>query len=412
MQYRFVSCLGRFTQQRCFTLALLAAAFAVISFTSAPAQAQTFAPLYNFPGGNAGFNPSSLLFTPVGLVGSADYGTCPCDLIFDLSGGKEKVLHRFVEPSGYQSEVPAGFVLSNNGAVLYGTTEYGGKENGECTPPIGCGLVFATELSTGKTKVLHEFTANPDGANPSGNLVIDPAGNLYGITFGGGTDNNGTVFEITAAGVEKVLYSFGKFPDAMQPATGLIRDSSGNLYGGSVNGGDGACVNGPLQGCGAIFKVTPTGVETVVYSFTGGSDGNDPEYLIGDNSGNVYGVSRTTSNVVQGLFEVSADGAFSVVYDGSYVSQIISFIFGPSGSFYVMANGGDPSCGSNGCGQILQLTPTGNGTGTVDVLHSFNGNDGFIPDSLLLKNGVLYGSTAYGGPDSGAGNGVVYKLVP
>jgi hypothetical protein len=76
-----------------------------------------------------------------------------------------------------------------------------------------------------------------------------------------------------------------------------------------------------------------------------------------------------------------------------------------------MANGGDSSCGPNGCGQILQLTPTGNGTGTVDVLHSFNGNDGFIPDSLLLKSGALYGSTAYGGTNNGLG-GVIYKLVP
>ena len=165
------------------------------------------------------------------------------------------------------------------------------------------------------------------------------------------------------------------------------------------------------NGCGTIFQITPTGNENVLYSFTGRADGQNPYELVGDGHGNFYGVSRSASNIVDDIFEIDASGQFSSAYNGYFAAYMQWVIPGPNGTLYGIASGGNPSCEPNGCGQIFQLTPTGNGNANIKVLHQFNGPDGAIPQigSLVLKSGALYGSTAIGGSSN---QGTIFKLVP
>jgi uncharacterized repeat protein (TIGR03803 family) len=126
----------------------------------------------------------------------------------------------------------------------------------------------------------------------------------------------------------------------------------------------------------------------------------------------MYGLSKTQDNTTAAVFEINSAGDFSIAYNGSYVSQIGWIIVGTDGNLYASAGGGDSSCEPNGCGQILRLTPTGDGNGMVTVLHQFDNTDGSTLNpnqDLVLHVGVLYGTTNYGGSSN---DGVLYKLNP
>jgi uncharacterized repeat protein (TIGR03803 family) len=400
----------QFRRRSHVSLALLSAAIISLAIFASSVQAQTYTQLYNFPGGSKGLQPGDIVVTPDGsILGAAFYGSYSSSLLFNYTGGKETVLHRFPEAYGYEPAFPQGLLLSKNGDTLYGTTQYGGKENGMCAGGTGCGVAFSYDLTTGKYNTLHEFEASSgDGAGPVGTQVLDSAGDLYGLTNGGGT-YGGTFYEITAAGTEKVLYNFGPAPDGMYPGSGLV-NHGGNYYGVTIEGGANTCYNGS---CGTVFKVTPLGKETVLYSFTGGSDGLNPYELVGDSQGNMYGLSKTQDNTTAAIFEINAAGDFSIAYNGSYVSQIAFIIMGTDGNLYASSSGGDVSSGApTGFGQILRLTPTGDGNGTVTVLHEFDNTDGSMLNpfqDLVLHGGMLYGTTNYGGS---SGDGVLYKLKP
>lgn len=195
--------------------------------------------------------------------------------------GNETVLHSFTgAPDGARPE--AGLVRDAAGN-LYGTTFYGGI--GDCdSGSVGCGTVFMVD-PTGNETVLYSFTGAPDGAYPLASLVQDAAGNLYGTTVSGGSSGNGTVFKIDATGQETVLHSFSPSNlqvDGAEPRAGLILDIAGNLYGTTSLGG--------AYGFGTVFMVDTTGKETILYSFTGGADGGQPEgQLVQDAAGNLYG---------------------------------------------------------------------------------------------------------------------------
>ncbi|MGC9237993.1 MAG: choice-of-anchor tandem repeat GloVer-containing protein, partial [Thiomonas sp.] len=136
----------------------------------------------------------------------------------------------------------------------------------------------------GVESVLHSFGAGTDGNTPYAGLVMDASGNLYGTTVVGGTNNTGTVFKITPAGAESVLHSFGAGTDGNTPYAGLVMDASGNLYGTTSSGG--------ANGYGTVFKITTAGVESVLHSFGSGTDGNTPlAGLVMDASGNLYGTT-------------------------------------------------------------------------------------------------------------------------
>ena len=247
--------------------------------------------LYSFTGKADGAFPYAVLTRDAagnlyGTTQNGDLARCGSGIgcggvVFKLdTTGKETVLHRFTGKSGDGANPDAG-VIRDAAGNLYGTTYYGGDLN--CGFTGGCGTVFKLD-TTGKETVLYTFTDAADGAQPFAGVIRDAAGNLYGTTQTGGTSGNGTVFKLNSAGKETVLYIFTGAADGAQPFAGVIRDAAGSLYGTTQHGG--------AFGLGTVFKLYPTGKETVLYSFSGGADGSTPAAaLVRDAAGNLYGTT-------------------------------------------------------------------------------------------------------------------------
>jgi uncharacterized repeat protein (TIGR03803 family) len=160
--------------------------------------------------------------------------------------GTETVLHAFTgAPDGVFPGLSA--LLMDSAGNLYGTTPNGGTGT-SCGSSLGCGTVFKIDTS-GKETVLYSFTGGSDGAFPEATLVSDSAGNLYGEAGGGGLYNFGTIFELSATGVETVLYNFTGQRTGGSPSGGLLRDGAGNLYGTAEGGG--------IANNGVVFKLKP-----------------------------------------------------------------------------------------------------------------------------------------------------------
>jgi uncharacterized repeat protein (TIGR03803 family) len=191
------------------------------------------------------------------------------------TAGHSTVLHNFT--NGADGGIAYGGVIRDWKGNLYGTTNQGGASN--------AGVVFKIDTSGNET-VLYTFTGGSDGGYPLGGVILDSKGNLYGTTNGGGASGAGVVFKIDTSGNETVLYSFTGGSDGGFPLAGVILDSKGNLYG-TTNGGG-------ASGAGVVFKVDTSGNETVLYSFTGGTDGGNPYVgVIRDWDGNLYGTADT-----------------------------------------------------------------------------------------------------------------------
>jgi len=177
-----------------------------------------------------------------------DYGTV---FKIDKTGktgktGKETVLHSF---SGADGSMPQATVILDAAGNLYGVTSSGGT-SGNCNP-FGCGVVFKLAPNSDgswKETVLYSFTGQPDGSDPVGTLVRDAGSNLYGMTASGGSSGAGTVFMLDTSGKERVLHSFAGGADGWFPPAGLLLDSKGNLYGTTSDAGGGT---------GTVFKLTP-----------------------------------------------------------------------------------------------------------------------------------------------------------
>jgi uncharacterized repeat protein (TIGR03803 family) len=191
--------------------------------------------------------------------------------------GNETALFSFNEFSGVGDSPHAGLVWDAQGS-LYGTTELGG-----CRCQSGAGTIFKVDTA-GNEAVLYRFGGSPDGANPLARLVLDAQGNLYGTTWRGGADGDGTVFKLDTSGNEAVLYNFtGK--SGLAPYGDLVLDAAGNLYGTTTRGG--------AHSLGTVFKVDAFGNETVLHSFTGkNGDGAVPYAgLVIDAQDNLYGTT-------------------------------------------------------------------------------------------------------------------------
>ena len=241
--------------------------------------------LYSFKNGTDGASPlASLIRDANGNLYGTTFsgGTSSRGTVFEVtSNGKERVLYNFT--GGTDGGSPWGGLLKVGG-VLYGTTEGDGT---------GYGTTFSLTLS-GKETVLHSFTGASDGESPEGNLVRDKSGNLYGVTFLGGSSTGnsqcpggcGTLYEVSPSGVTTVIYNFGASGDAAHSYSGVVMDSSGNLYGASVSGGSSTC------DCGTVFEISPSGEELFLYSFQGGADGIQPAGgVVLDGKGNLYGMT-------------------------------------------------------------------------------------------------------------------------
>jgi uncharacterized repeat protein (TIGR03803 family) len=317
--------------------------------------------------------------------GGADfYGT-----VFRIApDGTETVLHSF-DGEGGGSFVNAGVTINQLTGDLYGTTNGGGVDEfhgiiwkltadgtftvlhsfsggdgdgsdsrmirdlagnlyGSAFVLGGYGKIFTYSVD-GKFTVLHSFTQAEGGLAPDASLIRDRAGNLYGVTYTNGGGDHGSVFKLTSDGTSfTTLYRFGGGADGAYPAGGLDRDKEGNLYGTTEQGG-GQC------SCGTVFKITPRGKHSVLYSFTGGDDGAWPD---GD-----------LLRLGNGLYGTTSEG------------------------------------GASGYGVVFAI----NASGRERVLHSFDYSDGCCTLAGLTKHGsALYGTTVNGGTH---GVGVVFSVT-
>jgi uncharacterized repeat protein (TIGR03803 family) len=331
------------------------------------------------------------------------------------SAENEKVLYSFA--AGTDGAFTQAGVIADAHGNFYGTTQEGGSSG--CGG--GCGTVFKL-TPNGKETVLHVFTMGSDGVYPIPGLVADAAGNLYGTTLnGGGNCQCGTIFKVTPGGKESLLHVFRRGKDGSFPLAVLIIDAAGNLYG--TTGSGGLDCNGTGLGCGTVFKITPRGKTTVLYRFTGGSDGIYPAAgLLLDQAGNLYGTTANGGSDCDGtgqgcgtVFKVAADRTETVLHTfaganhGAYPAAGV--IMDKAGAFYGTTNNGGMDCDGSGagCGAVFKLAADG----TETVLHIFQGGaDGAYPkDTPVMDSaGDLYGTTVEGG---GANDGgVAFRIKP
>ena len=211
-----------------------------------------------------------------------EWPTNGCGTVFELSpSGQEAVLYSFIGNS--DGAAPVASLVRDTHGNLYGTTMGGGDLNVCYNNSPGCGTVFKVTWNGAET-ILHRFAGGSDGAYPNSALVRTARGDLIGTTSYAGPYGNGMVFKVSPAGKESILYAFTGGADGAYPDGALIQDSKGNLYGATGAGG--------AYGYGTIFKLTVAGKETVLYSFTGGADGSDPNgALTREKNGVIYGTA-------------------------------------------------------------------------------------------------------------------------
>jgi uncharacterized repeat protein (TIGR03803 family) len=244
--------------------------------------------LHNFTGtsGDGEYPYADLILDAAGnLYGTAvGGGSFGYGIVFKLDKtGKETVLYSFTGSSGDGAYPYLARLVRDDAGNFYGTTSGGGSG---CKAAGGCGTAYKLD-KTGKETVLHRFTSKE--RFPWAGLIRDAAGNLYGTTHGSNNCKSfpfGTVFELNATGKETVLHRFtGTGGDGACPDAGVVSDGAGNFYGTTSGGG--------AHGFGTVFKVTKTGTETVLYSFSGKADGATPwAGLIRDEAGNLYGTTN------------------------------------------------------------------------------------------------------------------------
>jgi uncharacterized repeat protein (TIGR03803 family) len=353
-----------------------------------------------------------------------------------LALSNEQKLRNFNDTHGYWGTSPSSALAFDSAGNLYGTTATGGANHSLCKGN-GCGTVF--ELIPGTNgkwseKLLHSFNGK-DGMEPTANLILDAAGNIYGTTFyggdlgcrDGGGNGCGAVFELIPGAngkwAEKVLHRFGG-KDGFTASAALVFDAKGNLYGTTLGGG--------AYGGGTVFELTPNGTgqwtESLLYSFSSGSNNggfNPYSGVIFDTQGNLYGTAVNGGTYNHGaVFELSpgANGQwtekvlhiFGYRRDGFYPYG--GLVFDAAGNLYGTGYDG----GTYGYGAIFQMTPGTDGQWTETVLYNFGSrrNDGWLPVGNLIfdPSGNLYGSTYAGGVQSSAcdnyGCGTVFELSP
>lgn len=360
----------------------------------------TFTLLHTFVGGTSdGANPlagliqanDGNLYGTTQRGGSSNAGTV---YRFSLSN-IETVLYAFKVGSA-DGAWPEGALIQATDGNLYGTTSLNG--------PGGHGVVFKLTLS-GTESLLHGFSGgSSDGNDPVGGLVQAADGNFYGTTQFGGPANVGTVFKVTPAGTETLLYAFvGTSSDGAFPFAGLIQGSDGSLYG--------TTQNGDRLNDGVVFKITLGGTETILHAFpvnSGVQPGSPNSGLMLASDGNFYGTTQSGGAGNKGtVYRITPDGHQNIVYsfsgkpDGAFPFCVL--VEDSSGNLYGMTNQG----GANNDGAIFKIAPDG----TETILHSFNGSDGAAPLCGLTvgSDGNLYGACFEGGA---TGHGTIFKITP
>jgi uncharacterized repeat protein (TIGR03803 family) len=399
--------------------------FIVATMTTPAAHAQTYTVLHNFTGHGDGSEPyAGLTMDRAGnFYGTTVYGgnlaNCEdgCGVVFKLAqqgaGWVLSTIYTF--QGGADGVAPFSGVTIGPDGSLYGTTYQGGMLSG-CIG-VGCGTVYkltppatiCQSVSCPWTKtVLHEFTG-ADGDQPVyGNLTFDGAGNLYGTTEAGGAHDQGTVYELTPSNggwTESVLWSFTGGDDGDQPSAGVIVDSAGNLYGTTFMGG--------AYQAGIVYELSPSGLgwtERTLLSLDGSYQGDEPIGGVAmDQHGNLYGTARLGGTSGGGTaFQLTPSGGAWTYH----LMQAFPGIEGPfdtptldaAGNVYVTCTW------TGGWGSLFELTPLDGGWNS-NLLYSFTFGGGSVPvgSVLLDANGNIYGTASSGGGD---GKGVVFEITP
>jgi uncharacterized repeat protein (TIGR03803 family) len=253
-------------------------------------------------------------------------------------------------------------------------------------------LVLASTVSRSQTYTTIAVFNQTNGRAPFANLIQATDGNFYGTTYLGGTSDLGTVFRLTPKGVITTLYSFtGNDGNGIYPEIGLLQASDGNLYGATSGGG--------TDECGTIFRITLEGVLTTVHQY--GAPGS-VNFLMEASNHHLYGASVLGGTV----FEMTLAGDYSTLhtFDGNDGGEPTSIIQGTDGNLYGTAESG----GDMGYGTIFKITPDGD----FATLLYFDGTDGSTPAAPLLQalDGNFYGTT-YDGTGA-ALFGTAFKITP
>jgi uncharacterized repeat protein (TIGR03803 family) len=249
-------------------------------FPSPPSTPHTpWVPQGGVPTATVVFDAQGNLYSTTAFGSSVPPGPCDtCGGLFKLTtSGIEKLLHNFTG-TPHDGASPGDLVIDAQGN-LYGSAGVGGPSND--------GIAFMLDPA-GQETLLHNFVGSPnDGAGP-GDLIMDSQGNFYGTTGQGGVYGHGTIFKLTSTGAETVLYNFAGGTDGAYPSGRLVMDSQGNLYGTTEGGG--------AYGWGTVFELTLSGTETVLYTFTGGTDGGAPFSGLAFKGGAFYGATYLGGN--------------------------------------------------------------------------------------------------------------------
>jgi uncharacterized repeat protein (TIGR03803 family) len=345
----------------------------------------TFNPLYNFAGGNDGAGPQFLTFNNGILYGTTQSGggggSCPtnnypgCGTVFKMTphatfcpsfscAWTETTLYRFTGAAdGWAPRAPV-FNMGN----IFGTTAYGAHSG--CAFGDGCGVVFELSPSGGNwtENTLYSFTGEADGGNPDdGSATFDSAGNFYGTTVIGGSSACGTVFQLSRSGsgwTENVIHNFAGASDGGGPYSGLISDSSGNLYGATYGGSTfGSCAGADAT----VFEfVNSSGVLTYTRIYDFGCTQCGPlRAPVMDSAGNLWGAAEKAGPLGYGMvFELTFSNNMWTLHDvhdftgGADGAYPIEVAFDASGNLFGIAYEGGTSTGcSGGCGVVFEITP-------------------------------------------------------
>ncbi|MGH6887747.1 MAG: choice-of-anchor tandem repeat GloVer-containing protein [Rhizomicrobium sp.] len=400
------------TVMRLFVPAARTAAVAVlVAAAAAPASAREFKVVHDFTNGTDGGVPGyTLTLDRKGrLVGAASQGGADnAGIVFRMthrnSGWSLAPLYDF---NGSDGEPEWGVTLQV--ATIYANASYAGVFGGPC----GSAMKISRAQGGWQGTLMWTYTKDIDGC-PTGNLVADRSGNVYGATQNGGPNGWGAVVELSPSGSgwsEQILYAFQGGSDGGAPYSGLVRDKAGNLYGTATRAGSSGCGG---YGCGTVFELSPSQsgwTFNVLYTFQGGNDGGSPVAgLTFDGAGNLYGA--TESYGVNGggtVFKISPrQGAwkFNVLAGMTgNAGPVVAVTVAPSGAIY----GTNYRDGADGYGSVFQVDRT-NGNWTYEDLHDFTGgSDGGYPGGGVTfdKKENLYGTTVLGGADN---FGVVYEI--
>jgi uncharacterized repeat protein (TIGR03803 family) len=329
------------------------------------------------------------------VFGSTQYGgTAGGGTLFKVTGVNHVVTLYSFKPKT-DGSIPNDMLVVDAAGNLYGTTQQGGK--------FGGGTIF--KLSTAlKLTVLHAFDpAAGDGSGPLQGLVRNGTGALYGSAAGGAISTNGSVFEVTPAGVYQTRYEFRSSGDGHCPFSGVGVDGADNVYGTVVGNGFGGDPNGAAWKLSTHNKLTP------LYKFKDGADGEYPTQApIVDAAGNVYGtiLTKAGASYAGAVWKIDTTGKFAILHQFTGKADG----FGPNGplildkdsNLYGTTDSGGGTAAKPGYGTLFRINPAG----VFTVVHTFtDGADGYGPTGTLASNsnGAIFGGT---------GAGTIYKYVP